>query len=75
MECKYKNPKEHNACEKGYIWNPATYICKNSEYLARIINDSVIMCDGIINTADSVSTNVQEMLWVLCQQMSWVLRQ
>ena len=25
--CECKNPKEHNACNKDYIWNPATCSC------------------------------------------------
>ena len=24
-----KNPKEHNTCEKNYIWNFTTCICEN----------------------------------------------
>ena len=35
--------------EKDYIWNPATYSCKNGRYLASITDDSVIMCDEIID--------------------------
>ena len=58
-KCRYdsKNPKEHNACEKVCIWNPTTCGCENAEYLTSIIEDSVIMCDKIINVADSVSSN------------------
>ena len=25
--CECINPKEHNACEKYYTWNPSTYCC------------------------------------------------
>ena len=32
-------------------------MCKIVEYLASAIDDSVIMCDEIINAVDSVSTN------------------
>ena len=53
-ECK--NPKEHNACEKYYLWNPSTCTCENGEYLASIINDSVIICDEIIEITKSTST-------------------
>ena len=55
-ECK--NPKEHNISTKNDIWNPSTCIWENVEYLASIIDDSVIICDEIIIVADSVSTNV-----------------
>ena len=27
--CECKNPKEHQVCEKGYIWNPATISYEN----------------------------------------------
>ena len=27
--CESKNPNEHDACEKGYICNPATCSCEN----------------------------------------------
>ena len=38
-ECRWecKNPKEHNACDKDYIWNPSTCICENGEYLTNSI--------------------------------------
>ena len=36
-----KHPKEHNLCEKGYIWNPARFSCKNGNDLASNIEDSV----------------------------------
>ena len=35
--------------KKDHIWNPATCSCKNRKYLASIIDDSVIMCDEIID--------------------------
>ena len=53
-QCECKNPKEHNACEKDYIWNPATGSCENVEYLAINIEDSVIMCDEIIKHVYSI---------------------
>ena len=40
--------KKHNINEKDYMWNPATCSCENGKYLTNIINDSVIMCDEII---------------------------
>ena len=27
--------KKNHACEKDYVWNPATCICENGKYLAR----------------------------------------
>ena len=33
------------ACEKDYIWNPATCICENSEYVGSIVTDLMITCD------------------------------
>ena len=36
--CKCKNPAKHHICEKDCILNPATCICKNSKYLASIID-------------------------------------
>ena len=56
--CVFKNLKEHNVCEKDYIWNPARCSCENDRYLANIIDDSVITCDENLNAVDSVSTNV-----------------
>ena len=49
------SPKKH-ICEKDYIWNPATCSCKNGKYLASIIDNSVIMCDEIMD-AKSKSNN------------------
>ena len=39
--------KKHHMCEKDYIWNRATCSGENGEYLAGIIDDSVITCDEI----------------------------
>ena len=44
FECK-KRP----VCEKDYTWTPATCSCKYDKYLASIIDDSVIMCDEVID--------------------------
>ena len=35
----------HHVCEKYFIWNPATYTCKNGKYVASIIDDSVLTCE------------------------------
>ena len=37
--------KKYPICEKDYIWNPSTCICKNGKHLASIMDDSVITCD------------------------------
>ena len=36
-------------CKKVYIWNPDTSRCKNGKFVGSITNDSVNMCDEIIN--------------------------
>ena len=41
---------------KDYTQNPARCSCKNGKYLASIIDDSVIMCDEIIEETKIVST-------------------
>ena len=46
--------------KKDYIWSPATCSCKNDKYLASIIDDSVIMCDEIIEETKTVKTNFNE---------------
>ena len=48
--------KKHHIYEKDYIWNPPTCSCKNGKYLASITDNSVIMCDEIIN-AEAKSNN------------------
>ena len=40
---------------KNYIWNPSRCRCGNVQYLRSTIDDSVIMCDEIINAVGSVS--------------------
>ena len=45
-------------CKKLYNWNRTTCICMNGKYLRSIIDNSVIMCDEIINTVRNVSTTV-----------------
>ena len=35
--------------KKVYIWNPDTSSCENVKYVGSITNDSVNMCDEIIN--------------------------
>ena len=58
FECK--NPIKHLVCKKGYIRNLSVCACeineylKNYTYMKRLIDDSVITCDEIINAADTV---------------------
>ena len=46
--------------EKDYIWSPATCSCENGEYLASVIDDSVIMCAEITEVRKTVLTNFNE---------------
>lgn len=58
FECK--NPIKHLVCKKNYIRNLSVCACEINEYLKsytymkRLIDDSVITCDEIINAADTV---------------------
>ena len=54
-------------CKKDYSWNLRANVCENSKYLKSIVQFksvfvylkvSVIVCDDILNFADSVSVNV-----------------
>ena len=40
-----KIQKEHRACKKICIWNPATRSCKNVKYVGSNVDDSVVTCD------------------------------
>ena len=51
MQKKKKKKKKKEKCMKKYhIWNPATSTCENGECIESTIDDSVIMCDEIIET-------------------------
>ena len=41
--------KKRQVCEKDYVWNPATCSCENRKYFASIMDDSVIICDKVID--------------------------
>ena len=47
-----------------YVWNRTTCSCENGKYLASIMDDSVIMCDEIIESYNegtkTVITNFNE---------------
>ena len=44
--------KKRHVCEKDYVWNPTTCNCENRKYLAYIKDDSVMMCDKMIESYD-----------------------
>ena len=50
--------KKCHACEKDYVWNPATCSCENEKYLASIVDDSVIMCDEVIESYDEETKTI-----------------
>ena len=43
--------------EKDYVWNSATCNFENGKYLASIMDDSLIMCDEVINAYDKTNFN------------------
>ena len=44
---RVQTSKNHNGCEKDFIWNPTKCSCENVEYLTSTIDNSVITCDEI----------------------------
>ena len=36
------------------IWNPATCSCENGKYVESIIDNSVVMCDGIMEETKTI---------------------
>ena len=44
-------------CSKGSSWNPRKCICENGKYLKSIVDESVIMCNEIINTTNYIPKN------------------
>ena len=55
--CECKNNKKYNGFKKNYIWNPATCSCENGKYVGSVTDDSLIMCDEIIEETKIVPTN------------------
>ena len=47
--------QENIMCKKNYICNLSTCTYENGKYLGSIIDDSVIICDKIINAVQSGS--------------------
>ena len=62
-KCRWECKKCH-VCEKDYVWNPATCSCENRKYLARIIDNSAITYDEVIESYDeetkTIPTNFNE---------------
>ena len=67
--CECKN---HNVCEKDYIWNPATCNCENGKYLGSVMDDSAVTCDEIISAEETHFNKkkkieiVKHKIYVLC---------
>ena len=49
--------KKRRLCEKDYTWDPICS-CENGKHLASIRDDSVITCDGIIESYNKESKAV-----------------
>ena len=74
---KWNNDKCQSKCKKyrthkkDLSWNTSACIYENSRYLKSIVDNSVIVCDEIMNVIDSVWRNVtntnQQILQVLFQ--------
>ena len=58
------NVKKHHICEKDYVWNPAICNFENGKFLARIMDNSVIKCDKVIESYEeeikTIPTNFNE---------------
>ena len=64
--------KKH-ICGKDYISNPATYSCRNGNYLTSIINDSVITCDEIIDEEkETIATSFNETI-AICKTKNFYI--
>ena len=50
--------KKYSTCKEDYSWNPRQCICEKVKYLKSTVDNSVNLCEEIINTTVSVSTNV-----------------
>ena len=51
--------KKYCTCKKDYSWNHSRCIYENSSCLKRIVDNSVIVFDEIINATNIVSINVK----------------
>ena len=57
-DCKFK----FNSILQSYNWYSSGCICQNSRYLRSVVDDSVIVCDEIINATNSASVNMENTL-------------
>ena len=62
MSVRLKESKNTSCVKKDYSWNNATFTYENDENLTSTTHNSVIMCDKIINTAETISTNMPTIL-------------
>ena len=46
--------KKRHVCEKDYVWDPSTCNCQNGNYLASIMDDSMVICDEVIDADTDV---------------------
>ena len=69
--------KKHHICEKNYVLNPAICNCKNQKYLASIIDDSMNICDEVIELYDeemkTIPTNFHEQKVTYNRQKFYIL--
>ena len=63
--------KKHDACERDYIWNPATCTWENRKYLASIMDDSTITCDKVIESyEEEINLNEKK---VICKTQNFYI--
>ena len=74
-KCWYECKKCYT-CEKDYVWNPSTGNCKDEKYLASNKNDSIIICDEVLESCNeeinTIPTNFNERK-VACKTQSFYI--
>ena len=68
--CECKNPEEHRVYKKGYFSNPAKCSCNNGKDIGSIIADSVVICDEIIDTTETIPTERTSIKFILTKSTS-----
>ena len=48
------------SAKKNYIWNPAIYSCEKVKYLGSINDDSLVVCDDIIEYTKTIPKKFNE---------------
>ena len=48
--------------EKYYIWNSATCSCKHRKYLVKIMDDTVVTCNEVIESYEEKPRNISRTL-------------